>query len=155
MKTLKKRISALYIDSFIIGSVFVLLFGANVPPWFVIITLEIGIFKFGLPSIGMLCIILALMFKDFVFKNASIGKKMMGLIILDKAFDVPSAKTMIKRGALMYTWGFVMFAYCKVVSDMRFEDWELDFFGTRVVDKKRFENDRENYIAEMLSNNKP
>ena len=39
----------------------------------------------------------------------------------------------------MYTWGMVMFFYCRFYADIKFEDWELDFFGTRVVEKRVYE----------------
>ena len=77
-------------------------------------------------------------FKDFLFRNASFGKKIMGLVILDDKSNVPSLKIMIKRGFLMPTLGYVIFVKSIFTGD-DFKNWELDKLKTKVVPNKKKE----------------
>lgn len=86
--------------------------------------------------------------KDLAFRNASIGMRMMGLMILDKDFNTPPRRLLIKRNLRIF----------------HEQDWELFFhgnkedfmlkreynkFGTIIVERKRFINDKDNYILEI------
>ena len=95
----------------------------------------------------------AIAFKDFVFKNASIGKKIVGLIILDRNFNIPNKKTIVNRSIKVLFEGFPMII-CDLIDKGDYARWELEYLGTRIVDKKLFEADKEAYIQEFLNPSK-
>ena len=95
-------------------------------------------------------ILLTLLFsmKDLTFKNASIGMKIMGFMILDKNFNVPSKKTLIKRNLRFFAQRDIEYAIYRN-KEMFSLKWEYNRFGTVTVDKKRFLRDKDNYIREI------
>ena len=128
MKILKKRAIALLIDSFLFA--------------FPIAALQI-IFTDLLSGKGLLLLILFIPFfmRDIVFKNASIGKKLLGICIYDKEWKKPSFKKLLARSFCTATVVYAML-YKAIFADGNFLapiDWELNKLGTRVIDKKVFE----------------
>ena len=100
------------------------------------------IFPDFLSGKGLLLIILfiPLFMRDVVFKNASIGKKLMGICIYDKEWKKPSFKKLVTRSFCTATVVFAMM-YKAIFADGNFLlpiDWELNKLGTRVIDKKVF-----------------
>lgn len=128
MKILKKREIAVFIDTLTVG---------------IIHTVGIQVLEtvFKLSSIGTILnviLITPIFFKDLVFKNASIGKKIMGIAIYDDKWNKPNAKQIIKRSLLMMTYGFVLFWKTIFVGESKITlfDWERETLKTRVIDKK-------------------
>ena len=127
MKILRKRAIAVLIDSFFVASVLVLLqellnyLNVNIGNWDVLIVLLFFI-------------------RDFIFRNASIGKKILGLKVYDKNWRAPGFLTLFKRSIVISTVGFVLLWKAKFVDGcvINFFDYEQDKFGTRVVDKKNY-----------------
>jgi len=72
---------------------------------------------------------------DLVFRNASIGKKLMGFIVVDDKWKKPSVGKLVKRRLLMYSIGWLVFI--KMGFDLKkLAIWEYDHVHTRVVEKK-------------------
>ena len=95
---------------------------------------------------GALSVLYAL--KDLTFKNASIGMKIMGLMVLDKDFNIPDKKLLIKRGFRMFFQRDLEFALYKNKEHYVIK-WEYNRFGTITVNKKSFLNDKTNYIKAL------
>ena len=98
-------------------------------------SIVIFLLLFVVVSAGML---LALSIKDLAFRNASIGKKIFGLVVVDRYFKCPSKKQLVKRGLYILFEGFSV-AICDFINRGDFESWELERFGTRVIEKKFWE----------------
>ena len=127
MSVLKKRAIAILIDSFILGSIIVLCD-----------TLLQGLGA-SLGNFDLLLIAL-MIFKDCIFKNASIGKKIMGIAIYNIKWQPPRFGVLIRRALLMQTIGYLLFCKAMLI-DRNFTqllDWERDTFGTRVIDNKLY-----------------
>ena len=126
------------------GALFILQKFSFIPSWFWVTKIYNISIPLGTAAIALPSILSAITFKDFVFKNASLGKKIMGLIILDGNWNVPDRKLMRKRGYRMMVEGFSKYAVYHVFrldmldADLGFEKWEFEKCGTRVVDKKVF-----------------
>ncbi len=126
MKILKKRVLAVCIDCFILASavaVCQMVIGDPFP--------EIS--KALLPLI-----FIPLFFRDALFKNASIGKKVVGIAIYNDDWKNPGVKTLVKRSFLTFTLGFVLFWKSIFVDESKISvfDLEREKLGTRVIDKK-------------------
>ncbi len=78
--------------------------------------------------------------KDIVFRNASIGKKIMGIAIFNREWKAPGILVMIKRNLLMYTIGYALWWKAVFVdgNKMTVIDWERNTLGTTVIDIKVF-----------------
>ena len=129
-----KRFFAEIIDYFIIGLLFVGLENFNLPEWFYGISFSIADIPIDIPSIGVLIVIVLISTKDLLFRNASVGKKIMGLVIVDDKRNIPNIKNMLKRGILMPTLGYIIFITSAFDKDY-FEMWELNTLKTMVVNK--------------------
>ena len=129
MKILKKRIIAHAID------VFMLSFGIAGIQFF----LAPDLFSNGRAPL-LILFMLPLGFRDFVFRNASIGKKIVGICVFDKDFNVPSFKTLFIRGFYGTTVEYLMFSKAMHLDGeyISLFDWERDKIGTFVIDKKVF-----------------
>ena len=130
-----KRFFAEIIDYFIIGLLFVGLENFNLPEWFYGISFNIADIPITIPSVGVLIVIIPIVIKDLLFKNASIGKKIMGLVIVDDKKNIPSIKVVLKRGILMPTLGYTIFITSGFDKDY-FEMWELNTLKTMIICKK-------------------
>ena len=89
-----------------------------------------------IPEFLIFLVICPLFFRDIVFRNASIGKMMMGISIYDKNWKKPSIWKLIKRSCLVITIGFIkhnieMSTYGNKLAII---DWERDRIGTYVID---------------------
>ena len=124
MKILTKRAIALCIDASLFGCLFVFC-QKLLAQW---VTVNTG-------WIVLLCV--PLFFKDLVFRNASIWKKIMRICVLDNKWQNPRMTTMIKRTACMLTYGYVLFLKARFVEGQMLSlfDWERDALQTRVIDK--------------------
>lgn len=128
MKIFKKRGIAILIDSFLYAPILVMCDKL----------LEL----LGFDNIGSwgLLLMIPFLFKDLIFRNASIGKKIMGIVIYDNNWKSPSIPKMLKRSILMYTVGYCLFFKYKFIDGkiISLFDWEKNVLETRVIDKKVF-----------------
>ena len=74
------------------------------------------------------------MFSPLIFKNASIGMKFMGLMLVDEKFNVPSVKLIMKRWILLPMWALENFK--SVFNENTTNEWELKHLGTQLVSAK-------------------
>ena len=86
-----------------------------------------------------LFIIILLLCKDMIFVNAGIGKRIMGLAILDENDNEPSVKTMLRRTAIIGLFGDFLIRY-NYWKDHSFTEWELEHLHTKVVKRDSVEN---------------
>ena len=125
MKILKKRAIASVIDSFIYGML-------------------LEMFMRCFPSLrmtnGIVYLIMLMPFfaRDIVFKNASIGKKIMGIEIYDKTWNVPKFHVLFKR-SLVTNMFLYLLLYKAFFTDKNYLialNIEYEKLGTFVIDKK-------------------
>ena len=147
MKILTKRCFAALIDSFIFAMLLVLATEVIPPEYFEVL----GVF-------GYLILFVPFFMRDLLFRNASLGKKLLGISIYSENWTVPSIKTLLLRAPITMTVG-----YSKVIKAMLIDgnylgviDWERECLKTQVVDNKIFKHlDNEakksdkNYCANM------
>ena len=90
--------------------------------------------------VGGLITFVPIFLKDLVFRNASIGKKLLGIVIYDNNWQPPKVKILVKRTVLMLTAGYLLFFKIKFIDGDMTElfNWEKNYIGTRVIDKKIF-----------------
>lgn len=130
-KLFKKRALAYLIDVFVFAFVYEL-FREDIM-WFVSITNTWGYFIVIIPFI----------LRDLSFRNGSLGKKLVGLVVVDDKWDVPIVWTAIKRTAIT-SLGHVLLYRFRLLN----ESWEMACFAeleweysrlkARVVEKKVF-----------------
>ena len=127
MKIIKKRALAILIDSFIMGT------------FFVIFQELTKLFEFSIGNWDLLLLI-PFFCRDFTFRNASIGKKILGIAVYDEKWQYPSLKKIFVRSIVISTVGYVIFFKFKFIDGniIQFLDWERDKLGARVIDKKVF-----------------
>ena len=143
MSIMTKRMLAEIIDYSIFGFLMVIFRVSELPEWVFTLKFNIGVIPATLPSFGSFLIVIPIIFKDFVFGNAGIGKKIMGLVIVDKNNQKPAFKVLLKRGIIMPFLGTVMFAI-NSGTQYGFTDWEMKKFKTKVVTKKELKRQYEN-----------
>ena len=144
MKILKKRILATSIDYFVYGFCFALVLES----FGVIISSE---------AMYAVCVIPLIFFKDCVFRNASLGKRMLGVSIYTIDWQMPTMVDLIKR--LFYQYIVGSFVYLRVRFGgnwMDYFEWEIDTTKMIVIDnkvferlKKEIEEDGANFQTEM------
>ena len=141
MKILKKRAIALLIDSFIFGA-FYELCRSFLPE---------GFFKLG--TLAYVILFIPFAFKDCVFRNASIGKKIVGICIFTTEWKTPSFLLLAKRTLYMGTWGYSIFLKNKFIDGriISLFDWEQNVLKTLVIDKKVF-NDLKEKVQDLNKN---
>ena len=123
MTIMQKRAVALLIDELIYASI-------------------IAAIQLAVPDLlvgkGPLLILLfiPLLFRDILFRNASIGKKIMRIAIFDNSWQPPKPLLLFKRSFLTGTVVYVMLYKYKFVDGCVLPaiDWERDNIGTRVID---------------------
>lgn len=153
MKLMGKRIAAHIIDAFLVASI-VAICKLIIEKTVVNISITPDTSKY----IAFVFLPLYI-FRDIVFRNASIGKKIMGLAVYDNAWQPPKILTILKRDAVMLFVGMLMLykIFCISGGIIEFFNWEMNVLGTRVVEKKvyaEFESiakNREGKFAENMS----
>jgi len=88
---------AILIDGFVFGAFYTLLKDFIIPDPF-----------FDLGIISYLILFLPLFCKDMLFRNASLGKKIMGISIFDRNWKKPSFPLLFKRAFLTLTVGYMI-----------------------------------------------
>ena len=130
MKIFQKRICAVSIDTLLFGSVFIPIIKI-MPDWYLN---TLGAFGYLIFFVPFFC-------RDFLFRNASLGKKLMGIAIYDNRWQKPTLSLLFKRSFLTYTVGYTKYIKSKCYSGesaMVLFDWERDAMKTRVIDKNVF-----------------
>ncbi|MBO5111416.1 MAG: RDD family protein [Clostridia bacterium] len=138
MEVKSKRVIATIIDYAAIALI-ILLIGKipNLPEWFWAFRFSIGKVPCSIPSIGFFALLALIVCKDFIFKNASFGKKIMGLQIKELSGSYPRMRVLIKRGVFMPTLGYSKLLISKFTFDELIK-WEADYIGTVVVADSSF-----------------
>ena len=106
------------------------------PEWFWRLEFELGVLPIKIPSVGGLVLAITCLFNDLIFRNASIGKKIMGLVIVDLNWQLPSFKMMLKREITM-PYRFFMLIKSKFAINT-FTEWEMKFTQTQIVTRKEY-----------------
>ena len=148
MNLFKKRICAYTIDvlicAFILATIF-LAFG-DIPEWFWGFKIRFGedpSAVLSLPSVGFFLVLAFLTCIDLPFRNASIGKKLLGLKIVDTSGNPPKIFNLVIRCAIMHIWGMVQYSANRFPSS-KYKEWQIDFVDweerklhTRVVEARK------------------
>ena len=123
MKILKKRCFAYAIDAFVYSSVLFLFHE------FVYTPTE------PLFNVILFC---PFFLKDCLFRNASIGKKVMSIVVCDKCWNNPGPVLSIKRTVMTSIFGFLLLWKLIFIGGrkMILFEWEKNVLGTFVIDKK-------------------
>lgn len=93
-------------------------------------------------SWGYFIVILPLIMRDLFFRNASLGKKLMGLVIVDEKWSNPSVFTVIKRTTVITSFGHLLLYRLRTLHTnmettlIAEQKWELEHLKARVVEKK-------------------
>lgn len=127
MKVLAKRGIAVFIDCFIIACIVLI-----PQPLFNSLSADLKSEFLLLLIIPLYCL------KDCVFKNASIGKKIVGIEIFDSNWKAPKISALIYRNIWMAYKGYFLFWKSKVAHESKITlfDEERNDLGTVVIDKK-------------------
>ena len=129
MKILKKRIIAFVIDMFTITFIVVAIY-ESIKNYFIIPDILVIVFIF-----------VPFFIRDVFFRNASLGKKILGIAVYDEEWKAPKLLLLVKRSAVLTFIGCFMIYKAKFVdgSYISLFDYERDHFKTQVVDKKVLE----------------
>lgn len=127
MKIFKKRAMAVLIDGFVLGLILVFCQQLLNKYWRYLGNWD-------------LLLIFPFFLRDFVFRNASLGKKILGLAVYDNNWQPPKLSVLVKRSFLTATIGYALFWKAKFFDGNLISvfDWERERLGTRVIDKKVF-----------------
>lgn len=140
-KMLHKRKIAVFIDYFSLGMVLTLIsyLGrlSSMPEWILVLEFEIGAVPVTLPSFGFFILLFVIGAKDCLFRNASLGKKIMGLRIVTEEGMLPPLKTIWKRGIVMQTIGYTTYIKYRF-TEGDIVEWELQHLKTKVVSKRQY-----------------
>ena len=139
-KKTNKRFLAMWIDYGPLLAI-ALLLSLLKPPflsWFLILKIETGIGVIGLPSVGAVLLFAYLFGKELIFRNASLGKRLMGLMIVDERWQAPSALRLLKRGVMLTVFSVVIIGQCKGDAE-RLAAWEKAHLNLRVVERSFYE----------------
>ncbi len=125
MKILKKRGLAYFFDAFIVA--------------FIIVGIQsFANYLFDGKVQIQIPLIILFFIRDYLFKNASLGKKIFGLRIYTTKWEKPDFLLLLKRSFFISTMGYVILHKAKFVdgNTIAFFDYEREYFGTFVIDKK-------------------
>lgn len=127
MKNLKKRAIAFFVDAFVIAGIFELS--------------KLVMDKNGLGYYNKttyILLLLCLVFRDALFRNASLGKKLVGLAVYDEKWSKPRISRLVVRATLSLSVGYIILIKCKLTDGnlLPFFDFERDHLRARTVDKK-------------------
>ena len=93
-------------------------------------------------SWGYFVVFIPLIIRDVWFVNGSLGKKILGLVVVDDNWLAPRLSTILKRSAFTGTLGFALLAKLKSKSNDKKQvflsemEWECQRLKARVVEKK-------------------
>lgn len=93
-------------------------------------------------SWGYFIIVLPLVMRDLLLRNASLGKALMGLVVVDEKWSAPSVATVIKRTVLTTALGHLLLYRLRKINEnmeealLAEQEWELQYLKARVVERK-------------------
>ena len=125
MKVLKKRFFAMLIDSLIMAVILLVLS-------------KFGFIKEDARRIDYLWLLIVFPSRDIIFRNASIGKKLLGLRVYDTNWLAPNLIVLYKRSIATMTLSSGVAHKSKLIGDgnlISVFDFERDKLGTFVIDK--------------------
>ena len=125
MKILKKRAIACLIDSFLFGIILVL-FSELLKSWGV---------RFNNVE---LILFIPFFMRDIMFRNASIGKRMLGISVYDTDWKKPKLSHLMKRSFFMMGVGYVIYWKSKLTDGNAIDvvDYERETLNSYVIDNK-------------------
>lgn len=128
MSIFRKRVFANLIDSFIYGTIYALV--QISVPGFTNLVINSKIF--------VVIIFIPFFFRDILFRNASIGKKLLGISIYDRNWKPPKIRTLVIRSFCTMTIVAGIVYKSRVIDGSILDaiDWEREKLGTMVIDKK-------------------
>lgn len=121
-----RRIVAFYIDILVYGFVIIMVV---VPLLMLIFNLFVGdIVRNVFVNVFYIIFFIIFSFKDLLYKNASVGKKILHLKVVTDDSKIPCKKIIILRNILDFIWpvNFIIL----IISGKKMEDW---LFKTNVV----------------------
>ena len=121
-----RRIVAFYIDILVYGFVIIMV---AVPSLMLIFYLFVGgMIRNVFMDIFYIVFFVFFSFKDLLYKNASVGKKILHLKVVTDDSKIPCKKIIILRNILDFIWpvNFIIL----IISGKKMEDW---LFKTNVV----------------------
>ena len=133
MSILNKRLIACFVDYFIMISIILPITFLELPTWFWSIDINALGMPLQIPSLGVAFLVTMISCKDIMFKNASFGKKLMKLEIVNTDGTVPTCRTIIKRAFLMQTVGYIHFFTTSPKEQI--VDWEASKLHTKVIER--------------------
>ena len=121
-----RRIVAFYIDMLVYGFVIIMVV---VPLLMLIFNLFVGdIVRNVFVNVFYIIFFISFSFKDLLYKNASVGKKILHLKVVTENNEIPCKKVIILRNILDFIWpiNFIVL----IISGKKIEDW---FFKTNII----------------------
>lgn len=121
-----RRVIAFYIDMLVYGFVIIMV---GVPLLMLFFQLFVGdIIRNVFVNVFYIIFFVIFSFKDLLYKNASVGKKILHLKVVTDDNKIPCRKTIILRNVLTFIWpvDFIVL----LISGKKIEDW---VFKTNVV----------------------
>ena len=135
MNLYKRRILASVIDYTLIFLLWFVFSLIDIPIHYIVFSIQLASdITLDLPSIGFFVLLFPFLFKDCLFRNASLGKKIMKLVILDDEWKKPKLFTMVKRSFFIFTHACLTFPHKEYIKDLL--AWEIDHLHTRVIDQQ-------------------
>ena len=134
MKIYTKRTIAALIDIFVVAFASV-------------VCIKIVSFLPGISTqiISRACVLGEIFLRDLICKNASIGKKVMGLMVLDENWEVPKRSFLIGRAFFSSTIGYYRYIlmWFRKENKTEFFEWEKEHLKAYVVDVKVYDELKE------------
>ena len=114
------------------------------------------VFK-NIGTIGYLILFIPWFCRDIIFINASIGKKIFGLTILDDKWNRPDVWVTVKRSVIRMSLGHIrfieaIFSRGRLLTHLK---WEKEFLKTVVVERKvykKLKNEAEDMQGDFSEN---
>ncbi|MBE6644526.1 MAG: hypothetical protein E7612_03995 [Ruminococcaceae bacterium] len=127
MKIFKKRCLAYIIDAFIYS--------------FLLVFFHEFVYTPTQPLVNLI-LFCPFFLKDCLFGNASIGKKIVGIVVYDNCWNKPTLMLSIKRTVMTSIFGYILIWKSVFIggSKMVLFEWEKNVIKTFVIDKKVYKN---------------
>ena len=120
-KIILKRFAAWFIDTLIFGCLRI-----------------VTVYRFEAVLVGIIHILLAFLWdlcKDLIFRHASPGKRIMGLVVVDMEGRIPSIRGVMVRSVISNVVGVYIFQWYWITS-RNYTDWENEYVRMKVIERK-------------------
>lgn len=127
-----KRIVAIFIDVLVVVFVYSIIFGTRL------------VLKQS-RLLGIILVLFPICLRDVLLWKRSLGKRFLGLLIVDQKWKTPSVVDLIKRGTFSCTLGYYKFLFALFVTGdyIGYLDWEREKLHAIVIEKKLYGRLRE------------